>query len=122
MDFNKFTIKAQEAIQQAQQIALGNGQQAIETGHILKGMIEVDQDVIPFLFKELQVNDKIVLAALNRIVDGYPKVSGGQAYLSNPAQRVLNYALNEMKQFGDEYVSVEIMLYSMLDATDSTGS
>ena len=122
MDFNKFTIKAQEAIQQAQQIALGNGQQAIETGHILKGMIEVDQDVIPFLFKELQVNDKIVLAALNRIVDGYPKVSGGQAYLSNPAQRVLNYALNEMKHFGDEYVSVEIMLYSMLDATDSTGS
>lgn len=122
MDFNKFTIKAQEAIQQAQQIALGNGQQAIETGHILKGMIEVDQDVIPFLFKELEVNDKIVLAALNRIVDGYPKVSGGQAYLSNPAQRVLNYALNEMKQFGDEYVSVEIMLYSMLDATDSTGS
>ena len=122
MDFNKFTIKAQEAVQQAQQIALGLGHQGIETGHILKGLIEVDQDVIPFLFNEMKVNAKALHEALDRIVGGYPKVSGGQPYLSNQSQRVLSYALNEMKEFGDEYVSIETMLYALLDSSDTIGS
>lgn len=122
MDLNKFTIKTQESIQQGQQIALGMGHQAIETGHLLKGMLEIDQDVLPFLLRELNVNAQTLTAALDRIVESYPKVSGGQPYLSQQAHRVLSYALNEIKQFGDEYVSLEVLLYALTDASDSIGS
>jgi ATP-dependent Clp protease ATP-binding subunit ClpB len=122
MDFTKFTIKAQESIQKAQQIAAGNGHQAIETGHLLKGMLEVDQDVLSFLFTEVGVNQNALKNALDRIVGTYSKVSGGEAYLSNQTQRVLTNALNELKSFGDEYVSIELMLFALIDASDSIGS
>jgi ATP-dependent Clp protease ATP-binding subunit ClpB len=74
MDLNKFTIRSQQAIQQAQTITTGLGQQQIETGHLLKGLLEVDKDVTPFLLKKLNVNTATLLAALDRIVNGYPKV------------------------------------------------
>jgi ATP-dependent Clp protease ATP-binding subunit ClpB len=122
MDFTKFTIKAQESIQKAQQIAAGNGHQAIETGHLLKGMLEVDQDVLSFLFTEVGVNQNALKNALDRIVGTYSKVSGGEAYLSNQTQRVLTNALNELKSFGDEYVSIELMIFALIDASDSIGS
>jgi ATP-dependent Clp protease ATP-binding subunit ClpB len=121
MDLNKFTTKSQEAIQQAQNLAESNGNQSIETGHLLKGIFLVDQEVTPYLLGKLNVNPKIVEATVDRIIESYPKVSGGQIYLSQACNRVLQYALSELKNFGDEFVSLELLLYSLLDATDSTG-
>jgi len=121
MDLNKFTTKAQEAIQQAQNLAEANGNQSIETGHLLKGIFLVDQEVTPYLLGKLNVNPKIIEATVDRIIDSYPKVSGGQIYLSQACNRVLQYALSELKNFGDEFVSLELLLYALLDATDSTG-
>ena len=122
MDFNKFTIKSQEVIQQAQNLAEGNGQQTIETGHLLKAIFLTDQEVTPYLLGKLNVNRVNLEAALDRIVQTYPKVEGGQIYLSQNTNRVLQYALNELKNFGDEYVSVEMILYSLLDSTDAVGT
>lgn len=121
MDLNKFTTKSQEAIQQAQNLAESNGNQSIETGHLLKGIFLVDQEVTPYLLGKLNVNPKIIEATVDRIIESYPKVSGGQNYLSQACNRVLQYALSELKNFGDEFVSLELLLYALLDATDSTG-
>ncbi|MFN6015651.1 MAG: Clp protease N-terminal domain-containing protein, partial [Flavobacteriales bacterium] len=119
MDFNKFTTKSQEVLQQAQNLAEENRNQTIETGHLLKSIFLTDQEVTPYLLGKLNVNRNILESALDRILQTYPKVEGGQTYLSQQTNRVLQYALNELKNFGDEYVSVEMMLYSLLDATDS---
>ncbi len=122
MDFSKFTTKSQEAIQQAQHLAEVNGNQAIETGHLLKGIFSVDDSATTdFLFKKLNVNLSMVQATLDSVMNSYPKVSGGNIYLSQQANKVLQYALSELKNFGDEFVSLEILLYSMLDATDAVG-
>jgi ATP-dependent Clp protease ATP-binding subunit ClpB len=118
MDINKWTIKTQQAMHEGQLIAAENGQQAIETGHLLRGMIKVDDNVLPFIFKELNSNQNNFTLALDRIIEGYPKVQGGNPYLGNGLQRVLNYAMNEMKQFQDEFLSLEVLLYSLLDAND----
>ncbi|TNF46950.1 MAG: ATP-dependent chaperone ClpB [Bacteroidetes bacterium] len=122
MDLNKFTIKTQEAIQQAQQIAESEGNQSIETGHLLKGIFLIDQDVTPYLLGKLDVNQKIIESALDRIIGTYPKVEGGQLYLSQSAHKVLNYAVSELKNFKDEYVAIELLLYSLIDAGDNIGS
>jgi ATP-dependent Clp protease ATP-binding subunit ClpB len=119
MDVNKWTTKTQMAVNEGQKIALENGQQAIETGHIFRGMIQVDDSVIPFIFKELNSSIETFTLALDSIVKSYPKVEGGsQPYLSNTLQRVFNFGINEMKNFKDEYLSLEILLYSLLDAND----
>jgi len=122
MDFNKFTIKSQEAIQEAQEIATSNGNQAIETGHLLKGIFLTDQEVTPFLLGKLNVNRKNLEAALDRILESYSKVQGGQLYLSQNANKVLTNALQEMKSFGDEYASIEMILYALTDSSDSIGT
>ncbi|MBP6643786.1 MAG: type VI secretion system ATPase TssH, partial [Flavobacteriales bacterium] len=103
MDLNKFTIRSQQAIQQAQTIATGLGQQMVENGHLLKGILEVDTDVVPFLLKKLNVNMPALEQALDRIVQGYPKVTGGQLSLSRHSSTTLNKALAALKEFGDEY-------------------
>lgn len=121
MDFNKFTIKSQEAIQQAQMIAEQEGHGAIETGHILKGIFLVDQDVTPYLFNKLGVKTTVVEQIVDRVIKTYPKVTGGQLHLSQAAHRVLTHALSDMKNFGDEFVSVELLLYALLYANDSIG-
>ncbi|MGV3632556.1 MAG: ATP-dependent chaperone ClpB [Bacteroidota bacterium] len=121
MDFNKFTLKAQEAIQQAQSLAESNGHGAIENGHLLKGIFLTDQDVSPYLLNKLQVNPKHMEQVLDRILDNYPKVSGGQLYLSQQANKTLNSALGVMKEFNDEFVSIEVLLYALLQSGDSTG-
>ena len=118
MDINKWTIKTQQAMHEGQQLAAQNGQQAIETGHLLRGMITVDDSVLPFIFKELNSNQNTFTSALDSIIKSYPKVEGGQPYLSNTLQRVLNYGINEMKNFKDEFLSLEVLLYSLLDAND----
>ncbi|HPF91512.1 MAG TPA: ATP-dependent Clp protease ATP-binding subunit, partial [Flavobacteriales bacterium] len=119
MDLNKFTIRSQQAIQQAQTIATGLGQQQVENGHLLKGILEVDADVVPFLLKKLNVNMPVLQQALDRIVQGYPKVSGAQLTLSRAAGSTLNKALAALKEFGDEYASVEHLVIGILESGDS---
>lgn len=122
MDINKFTIKSQEAIQQAQSLAEENGNQSIETGHLLKGILLTDQDVIPYLLNKLSVNSIPLENALDSIIKTYPKVEGGNLYLSSNTHKVLNYAISELKNFGDEYVAIELILYSLIDSGDSIGN
>jgi ATP-dependent Clp protease ATP-binding subunit ClpB len=118
MNFNNFTIKSQEAIQQAMQIAVGNGSQTIEIGHILQGIFEVDENVTPFLLKKLNVNTTNVRKALERLVAAYPKVSGGQPYLSNAANQAITKATQLIKEYGDEYISIEHLLLGIINTTD----
>lgn len=119
MNFNNFTIKSQEAIQQALQIASANGHQAIENGHILKAILEVDENVTPFILKKLGVNQSVFSKTVDAIVHSYPKVSGGQPYLSNAANQTIGKATNYLKEFKDEYVSIEHLLLGILAAGDS---
>jgi ATP-dependent Clp protease ATP-binding subunit ClpB len=119
MNLNNFTIKSQEAIQQALQIATVNGQQAIENAHILKGILEVDENVTPFILKKLNVNTNLFTSTLNKILERYPKVSGGQPYLSSSANQVVSKASTYLKEFGDEYVSIEHLLLALLATKDT---
>lgn len=121
MDLNKFTIKTQESIQEAQQIALGMDHQAIELGHLLKGMLKVDKDVLPYILNELHVNTSTFSQVVDSIVSAYPKVSGGQVYLSSTSQRILAKAEAEMKNFGDEFVAIEVLFYTFLGSSDTVG-
>ncbi|MFW5774594.1 MAG: Clp protease N-terminal domain-containing protein, partial [Tangfeifania sp.] len=119
MNLNNFTIKAQEAVQHASQIAQGNNQQAIETGHILKGLTHSAENVLEFLLKKLGVNTTVFQQALDKIIESYPKVSGGEQYLSSSANKVLQKSLALAQEMGDQYVSVEHILLASLDAGDS---
>lgn len=119
MNFNNYTIKSQEALQSATQEAIANGQQAIETGHILKGILSVDENVTPFLLKKLGVNVQAFEGAVDSQVKSYPKIEGGQPYLSNKATQALGKATNFLKEFGDEYVAIEHMLLALLGAGDT---
>ncbi len=119
MDFSKFTLKAQEVIQRAQQIVLQNGQQVIENAHLLKGILEVDENVTPFLLKKLNVNLPVFEQAMDRILQGYPKVTGGQLTLSMEANTTLNKAQNFMREFNDEFVSIEHLLLALTEGKDN---
>ncbi len=119
MDLNQFTTRSQQAIQQAHTIASGNGQQVLENGHLLKGILEVDADVAPFLLKKLNVNLPVVQQALDRIVGTYPKASGAQITLSRNSSTTLTKALAALNEFGDEYASVEHLLIGILDSGDT---
>src|SRR5690554_6350755 len=119
MDTNKWTTKTQLAVYEGQKIAQENGQQAIETGHVLRGMIQVDHSLLTFIFKELNNDLAIFTSAMACIIISYPKVQGGgQPYLSNTLQRVLNYGMNEMRNFKDEFLSLEILLYALMDGNE----
>jgi ATP-dependent Clp protease ATP-binding subunit ClpB len=119
MNLNNFTLKSQEAIQQAQQYATAQNNQAVETGHILKGILAVDENVTPFLLKKLNVNTALFSQVVDRINDSYPKVSGGNTqYLSNNANQALVKAVNHLKEFNDEFVSIEHLLLGLLDTND----
>ncbi|WP_347839931.1 ATP-dependent chaperone ClpB [uncultured Draconibacterium sp.] len=120
MNFNNFTIKSQEAIQQAFQIAQGNNQQAIETGHILRGVLHSAENVTEFLLKKLDVNLSIFKQALDQVIQSYPKVSGGEQYLSSGANQALQKALGLAQEMGDQYVSVEHILMALLEVKDNT--
>jgi ATP-dependent Clp protease ATP-binding subunit ClpB len=123
MNLNNFTIKSQEAVQHAQQIAMGNGQQSIETGHLLKALIETDENVISFLLKKLNANPQRIEQALDAMIAGYPKVSGGSGqYLSSAANQAFNKAQTFLKEFGDEFVAVEHLLLGLLNAGDAVAN
>jgi ATP-dependent Clp protease ATP-binding subunit ClpB len=119
MNLNQYTIKAQEVIQQAVQMAQGNMQQAVETGHLLKALLEQDPNTSAFLFSRLGVSETLLTQKLEKIVDGYPKVSGsGQPYLSNNLSAALSSAQGKLKSFGDDFVSVEMLYLALAGAKD----
>jgi len=121
MNLNNFTLKSQDAIQQAQQISMANGNTAIETGHILKGILDADENVIPFILKKLNVNIPIFTQALDKIMERYAKGStsnAAQQYLSSEANQALVKANTYLKEFKDEYVSIEHLLLGILTGND----
>jgi len=120
MDFNKFTIKSQEAVQQAQQIAQSYGHQQIENSHILKAIFEVDENVAPFIFKKIGLNIDLLKSLIDKTLESYSKVTGGEISLSGNASKMLNAAAIEAKNMKDEYVSVEHLLLAILNTKDTT--
>jgi len=122
MNFNNYTIKAQEAVQKASEIALGNQQQAIETAHLLKALLLVDENVVNHLLKKLDVNVRHVEDELDKQIASFPKVSGSSIYLSTTANTALQKAQSYLKDFKDEFVSIEHMLMGILHAGDKTAA
>jgi len=122
MNLNNFTIKAQEAIQKASEIASGNQQQVIETAHILKGLLSVDENVISYLLKKLNVNINRISELIDAQIQSFPKVSGSEIYLSSGANSALQKAASYLKEFKDEFVSVEHVLLGLLETTDKVSS
>ena len=122
MNFNNYTIKAQEAIQKASEIAVGNQQQSIETAHLLKALLVVDENVVSHLLKKLNVNVKHVADELDKQIATFPKVSGSNIYLSSTANSALQKAQSYLKEFKDEFVSIEHLLLGILNANDKTAS
>ena len=120
MNFNNFTIKSQEAVQKAQQIAQGFGHQQIENAHILKGIFEVDENVTPFILNKLGVNIDLFKQTLEHIIQSFPKVEGGELMLSKIANKMLIDASNIAKKMKDEYVSLEHLLLAILDSKGAT--
>jgi ATP-dependent Clp protease ATP-binding subunit ClpB len=122
MNFNNYTIKSQEVIQKAIEIAGSHQQQAVETGHLLKSMLISDESMVSFLLKKLNVNTKHFELVLDDIIKAYPKVSGGSPYLSNDALQALNKATSYLKEFGDEFVAVEHLLLGILSGKDKAAT
>ncbi|MGQ1909787.1 ATP-dependent chaperone ClpB [Marinifilum sp. RC60d5] len=118
MNFNNFTIKSQQAIEKAFQIAQGNNQQAIETGHLLKGIVSEGENIVGFLMNKLGVHVQNFTLVLDRILESYPKVSGGESYLSRDASAVLQTATDVSKKMGDQFVSLEHILLAFLKGKD----
>ena len=113
MNLNNFTIKSQEAVQQAVQLATQNGQQAIEAGHLLKGVIMTGESVTNFIFQKLGVNIQNLNRVLDAQISSLPKVSGGEPYLSSEANTVLQKAIGYSSKMGDQYVSLEPIILAL---------
>ena len=121
MNMEKYTIKAQEAVQEALKRVQRQGQQAIEPEHLLSGVMQVAEEVTRFIFQKLGMNPTTVQQAVDAQISSLPKVQGGQPYLSQQASQVLQKAEDLAQQGGDEYVSVEHLLMGIAD-TDCTAS
>ncbi len=120
MNMNNFTIKAQEAIQQAFTIAGAKNHQAVETGHLLKGLFQQENNVTGYLLKKLGARAENVEKAVEQIIESYPKVEGaGEQYLSRSANKTLQKAVNHSKDYGDQFVTIEHILLGLLDAGDN---
>ncbi len=118
MNFNNFTLKAQEAIQKAQELAAAFQNQSVENTHLLKGILSVDENVIPYLLKKLNVNIDIVGKALDKMVESLPKVSGGEQFLSGDATKALQKAVTVSRGMKDDFVSIEHMLLGIISVND----
>ena len=116
MNFNNYTIKAQEAIQKAQQMVQGYGQQQIENAHILKAIFEVDENVMPFILNKLSVNTEVFKTTLENIIQSFSKVEGAEITLSREASKMLLDASNLAKKMKDEYVSIEHLILAILNS------
>jgi len=122
MNFEKFTIKSQEALQKSAEIAMAKQQQAIEPGHILKAILETDENVSNYLFKKLNVSETILQNKLDDLLHSYPHVQGQQPYLSSASNTVLQNAEKELREFKDEFIAVEHLLLALLASKDKVSS
>jgi len=113
MNINKFTIKSQEALQQAQQITQSFGQQQVENEHIFKGILDVDENVIPFILKKLNINVELFKKVLDKTIQSFSKVSGGEMQFSRDAGTTMNEAEIIAKKMNDEFVSIEHLLLAI---------
>ena len=121
MNFNNYTIKSQEAVQRAQQIAQGYGHQELQNEHFFKAIEEVDENVLPFLLKKLNINREQLTKILESALQSFPKVSGGQMSLSREAGTMLNEASNIAKKMNDEYVSIEHLILAIFKSNSKIG-
>lgn len=122
MNFNNFTIKSQEAIQKAVEIAKGNGNQAIEPAHMLKGVMSEGEALVKFIFAKVGAGMATVAMQVDNEIAGLPKVSGGEPYLSRTSNDVLQKALDEAKKHGDEYVTLEALLLALFAVGSSAST
>ena len=114
MNLNNFTIKSQEAVQEAVNLVKARGQQAIEPAHLLAGVMKVGENVTNFIFQKLGVNGQQIALVVDKQIDSLPKVSGGEPYLSRESNDVLQKATQYSKEMGDEFVSLEHLLLALL--------
>jgi len=120
MNFNNFTIKAQEAVQKAIDLAQANGQQIIEPGHVLKGVMLVGENVTNYLFQKLEVNIRSLESGLDKQIESYPRVSGGDPMLSRETNSVFQKANDFASKMGDQYVSLEHLLLALVSEKSTT--
>ncbi len=120
MNLNKLTIKSQETIANAQQIAMQNQQKQIDNLHILKSMLDIDEHVIPFILKKQGSTPHLIKQVVERNLTSIPKVEGGEMYLSNSAQQAIQKALLFAHELGDEYVAIEHLFYGIFTSHDTT--
>ena len=122
MNFNNFTIKAQEAVQEAVNLVQTKGQQAIEPVHLLAGVMKAGENITRFIFQKLGINEQQVSLVLDRQIDSLPKVSGAEPYLSRESNEVFQKAMDYSKQMGDEFVSIEPVLLGILNVKSTASS
>ena len=122
MNFNNFTIKSQEAVQQAVNLVQSRGQQAIEPEHLLAGVLQVGENVTNFIFQKLGINGQQIETVLDKQIASLPKVSGGEPYLSRDANEVLQKAVEFSKSLGDEYVSLEAIILALLNVKSTVST
>ncbi|HOT65130.1 MAG TPA: ATP-dependent chaperone ClpB [Dysgonamonadaceae bacterium] len=120
MNFNNFTIKAQEAVQKAIDLAQANGQQMIEPGHVLKGVMLVGENITNYLFQKLEVNIRSLESGLDKQIESYPRVSGGDPMLSRETNSVFQKANDFASKMGDQYVSLEHLLLALVSEKSAT--
>ncbi len=122
MTYDNFTIKSQECILKAQQIAGGHDQQMVDTPHLIKGILVTDENVPQFLLQKMGVNIPTLQMRLDEMIKSYPKVEGGEKqYLTNDANKALSRAKKMLKEFGDEFISIELILLALLQGKDKGG-
>lgn len=122
MNFNNFTIKSQEAVQQAVNITQARGQQAIEPVHLLAGVLKVGENVINFIFQKLGMNAQQIALVIDKQIDSLPKVSGGEPYLSRESNEILQRAVQYSKEMGDEFVSLEAIILALLNVKSTVAT
>lgn len=121
MNFNNFTIKSQEALQRAQLLAQEMGHQQIENEHLFKSMVEIDENVLPFILKKLNINSSLIAQVLDKQLESLPKVTGGDIMFSQNTGKTLNEATIIAKKMEDEYVSIEHLLLAIFKSKSKIG-
>ena len=122
MNFNNFTIKSQEAVQQAVNVTQARGQQAIEPVHLLAGVLKVCENVTNFIFQKLGMNAQQIALVIDKQIDSLPKVSGGEPYLSRESNEILQRAVQYSKEMGDEFVSLEAIILALLNVKSTVAT
>lgn len=122
MNFNNFTIKSQEAVQEAVNLTQARGQQAIEPVHLLAGVLKVGENVTNFIFQKLGMNAQQIALVIDKQIDSLPKVSGGEPYLSRESNEVLQRAVQYSKEMGDEFVSLEAIVLALLNVKSTVAT